>query len=272
MNRLTYRDGRGRHRGRRRGGPPDRAAGARDVPARGARRHRRLRRLRAGARPATVSRCSCPPPTAWARSCRSRSWPTGTTRSASTWWRWASTTSWCTAPSRSYFLDYIGDRRGWSPPGSRRWCAGVAEGCRQAGCALDRRRDRGAARPLRAGRVRPGRLRRRASSSATRIIDGARRASGRRRARARRRPACTPTATAWPVASSSTCCELGLDATLPGTGRTVARRAADADADLRASRCSPCSREVEVQRDGARHGRRYHREPAARAARRLPRA
>ena len=56
--------------------------------------------------------------------------------------------------------------------------AGIAEGCKQAGCALARRRDRGAARLLRQGRVRPGRLRGGRASSATQIIDGTKVSAG----------------------------------------------------------------------------------------------
>ena len=58
-----------------------------------------------------------------------------TTPSASTWWRCASTTSWCRAPSRC---------SSWtiSPPAgsiraqAREVIAGIAAGCSEAGCAL----------------------------------------------------------------------------------------------------------------------------------------
>ena len=86
-------------------------------------------------RPATPIRCWWPRPTGWAPSWRWPGPPAATTPSASTWWPCASTT-WCAwAPSRSSCSTT-------SPPGrSTRTAiatvvAGVAEGCRLAGCAL----------------------------------------------------------------------------------------------------------------------------------------
>ena len=71
----------------------------------------------------------------------------------------------------------------WTRP--RRWSQGIAEGCEQAGCALLGRRDRRAARLLRRGRVRPGRLLRRRG--------GARAGSSTARASAR-----ATRSSAWP--------------------------------------------------------------------------
>ena len=74
-------------------------------------------------------------PTASAPRSRSRSRPAATTPSASIWSPCPSTTSWCRAPSRCSFSTT-------TPPAASRSTsasassAGIAEGCRQAGCAL----------------------------------------------------------------------------------------------------------------------------------------
>ena len=57
-----------------------------------------------------------------------------------------------------FFLDYFACGK-LDPEVGARVVEGIAAGCREAGCALDRRRDRGDARPLRARRLRPRRLR-----------------------------------------------------------------------------------------------------------------
>ena len=133
----------------------------------------------------------------------------------------------------------------------------------------DRRRDRRAARTLRAGRVRPGGLRRRrggagAASSTARAVE--------------------PGDVVLGLASSGLHSNgyqpgpphrlrragLGLDAILPGHRPAARRGAAGADADLRARRAA--LRRAAGARDGAHHRRRHHRQSPARAARRLPRA
>ena len=83
----------------------------------------------------TRSRCWPPPPTASAPSSRSRRRSTGTTRSASTWSRWSSTTSSWSAPSRCSCTDYIATGK-VVPEKIAAIVAGIAEGCVQAGCAL----------------------------------------------------------------------------------------------------------------------------------------
>ena len=122
------------HRRRGRGGPPHRPL-ARDTRGRGARRHRRLRGLLRHAPPATASRCWSRRPTGWAPSSRSRSWPAGTTRWGSTSSPWASTTSSSTAPSRSS-SSTTSPPAGSIPRAIEAIVAGIAAGCRQAGCAL----------------------------------------------------------------------------------------------------------------------------------------
>ena len=58
-----------------------------------------------------------------------------TTRSASTWWRCASTTSWCRAPSRC--SSSTTSRRGkLDVEAGRRVVEGIAEAASDAGCAL----------------------------------------------------------------------------------------------------------------------------------------
>jgi phosphoribosylaminoimidazole (AIR) synthetase len=113
-----------------------------------------------------------------------------------------------------YFLDYIGIAR-LDPTGVEALVRGVAEGCRQAGCALI-----GGETAELPGLYAPASTTWPASPVG--IVES--RADHRRRRReARRRRArarvsgCTPTASASPAASSSTC-SAGLDATLPGTG------------------------------------------------------
>ena len=112
------------------------AAGARDAAPRRRRRSRRLRRpVRPEGRRLPRSGPGRRPPTASAPSSRSPSTPAGTPPSASTSSPCASTTSSCRAPSRCSSSTI-------SPAASSTWrsraavVAGIADGCRQAGCAL----------------------------------------------------------------------------------------------------------------------------------------
>ena len=116
--------------------PQDQAPRRVDLATRGDRRHRRIRcAVRARPRQATRSRCSSRPPTASARRRWSRRRPAGSTRSASISSRCASTTSRARGPSRSG--SSTTSRSATSIPTQvERLVAGVAEGCRQAGCAL----------------------------------------------------------------------------------------------------------------------------------------
>ena len=266
---TTYRDagvdiagGRARGRAHPRGG-------ALDVPSRGHRRHRRVRRAVLGGRVQGHGRpgARVAAPTAWAPSSSSRSCSTGTTRWASTSWRCAPTTSSSPAPSRC--SSSTTSRSASSTPSA--WSAivaGIAEGCRQAGCSLvggemaehpgvDARR-----------RLRPVRLLRRRRRPAE-DDRRQRRGAGRRHPRPRRRAGCTPTASRSCASVLVEGHEAELDAAARRPRRADARRgAAHADAHLRASRCSSCSRRgVAGQGDGAHHRRRHHREPRPRAAR-----
>src|SRR6185437_15290537 len=89
-------------------------------------------------------------PTASAPSCASPSTPGATTPSASTWWRCASTMSWCRAPSRCFFWTTTRPASfGWRSPKLDYYATGklrvaiaeavirgIVEGCVQAGAAL----------------------------------------------------------------------------------------------------------------------------------------
>ena len=91
----------GQHLGRRGGRRADQVEGALDLPPRGHRRHRRVRRaVRVRPAPLHPPRARSAPPTASAPRRSSPRPPVASTRSASTWWRCASTTSSARAPSR----------------------------------------------------------------------------------------------------------------------------------------------------------------------------
>ena len=128
--------GRRRYRRRRRAGRADQAAGAAPPGGRacwaGSAASARCSTRR---RPGSPIRCWSRPPTASAPSCASRSRPASTTRSASTWWRCASTTWWCRAPSRCSSWTTSPPAR-WTWRTARTVIAGIASGCAEAGCAL----------------------------------------------------------------------------------------------------------------------------------------
>ena len=102
-----------------------------------------------------------------------------TTPWASTAWPCASTTSCAAARGPLFFLDYIACGKNL-PERIERIVAGVAEGCVQAGCRLDRRRDGRNARLLSRGRIRPGRLLPSALQTRSSLPDKQRACEGRR--------------------------------------------------------------------------------------------
>ena len=169
-----------------------------------------------------------------------------------------------------YFLDYIGVARARSRARSSASSRGVAEGCRQAGCALVG----GETAEL------PGPATRRASttwpaspsasSSARAIIDGAAVAPGRRRARARLLRAALQRLQPGPADRLRRAEARRSTRRCPAPAASVADGAAGADADLRGASVLPVRERG--ARDGARHRRRPHRQPAARAAGGVPRA
>ncbi len=81
------------------------------------------------------TRCSSRRTTASGPRSSWRSRPAGTTRSASTSSRCASTTCSSRAPSRLFFLDYFASAK-LDTAVARAVVAGIADGCRLAGCAL----------------------------------------------------------------------------------------------------------------------------------------
>ena len=192
------------HRCRRGSGRRIKAKRALHVPARG----RRLTSAASAAcspstRPATPSRCWCRRPTAWAPRRWSPRPPGASTPSASTSWPCASTTSSARAPSRSSSSTTSPSAQ-LDPDHIEQLVEGVAEGCRQAGCALiggEMAEHPGAMEPE---RVRPGRLRRRRGRAGP--ADHRRPGSARATcSSACPRPACARTATRWPAGS---CCEV----------------------------------------------------------------
>ena len=177
-----------------------RGVGGGHAPAGGDRRARRLRLGDGAARRACASRCWSAPPTAWAPRPRSRWRWAGTTRSATTWWRCAPTTSSAPAPSRSS-SSTTWPWAGSIPERVAAIVASIADGCRLAGCSLI-----GGETAEHPGLMEPdefdlaGLLRRRR---------GARPAAGRDGGAGRRRPdrhrlvaGSTPTASRWSGGSS----------------------------------------------------------------------
>ena len=158
-----------------------RGTGGLDGAARGARRHRRFRRvLRLRPRPATRTRCWWRPPTGWGRR---RSWPRDAGRYDTIGIDLVAMCVddlVCVGAEPLFLLDYVVTGK-LDPDQMEALVSGVADGCRQAGCALlggEMAEHPGSMAP---GRVRPGRFRR---------------GGGRARRHARRRRGW-PSATCW---------------------------------------------------------------------------
>ena len=143
--------------------------------------------------------------------------------------------------------------------------SGIAEGCRQAGCALV-----GGETAEHPGLLAPDEYD--VAGAGTGVVE-ADELLGPDRVRVgdvvdrdARRAACTPTATP----SRGTCCSttggLGLDAHVDELGRTARRGAARADPDLLPRLPRPRARRRRRARDQPRHRRRPRRQPRPRAA------
>ena len=144
------------------------AVGRAHQPARGARRPRRLRRaVRARPRPLPAARAGQLHRRRRHQDRDRAGRSTGTTRSASTWSRWSSTT-WSSCGAEPLFLpDYIATGK-VVPERIAAIVAGIAEGCVQAGCALVGGETAEHPGLMGAGRVRLCRHRRRRGRTPTR--------------------------------------------------------------------------------------------------------